>query len=63
MKKEIIEQIKNLKDQSTNNGLIYKIFDKKEDVERLKNIYSDLNFFLTKYHDIKSINYNKRILV
>ena len=53
MKKEIIEHIKNLKDQSTNvkidedqiNGLIYKIFDNKEDVERLKNIYSDLIFF------------------
>ena len=40
--------------------MVYEIFDKKKDVERLKHVYSDLENFLKKYEDIKSISYNKK---
>ena len=36
---------------------------KKEDVECLEHIYSDLRNFLERYNNIKSISYNKKILV
>ena len=69
MKKEIVENVKNLKDQCSNvkvdedqiNDLINKIFDKKyEKYEKKKHIESEIDQFLEKYEDKNiSISYDE----
>ena len=69
MKKEIIEHVKNLKDQGANvkvdedqiNGLVGKIFDKKyEKYEKKTYIESEIDKVLEKYEDKNiSISYSK----
>ena len=66
MKKEIIEHIKNLKEQGTNvkidedqiNNLVNKIFDKKDEKdEKDENLKLYIRNFLKKYDDKISISY------
>ena len=75
MKEEIIEHIKNLKEQGINvrvdenqiNDLINKISDKKykedkedqEDKKYAQHIYSEINNLLIKYKNNISISYDK----
>ena len=69
MKEEIMEHVKNFKEQGANvkvdedqiNDFIYKIFDKKyEKYEKKTYIESEINKFLEKYEDKNiSISYSK----